>query len=433
MNEMMIGIIGVLGLFVFFLIGMEMAFAMAIIAFAGYSLLNSPQAALFMMSNDLHSNLENYGMTVVPLFVVMGQIVFNGGLANKIYDGTHKFFGHIAGGLAIATVVGASIFKAMCGSSSATTATFASVAVPEMDNYGYDKKLSTGIVATVGVLGLLIPPAATLILLGIITQQSIGRLFMAGLLPGLMLAVLYIGVILGWGRINPAIGPKGKKYSWGDRIRTLPDLLWPALIFVVMIGGLMAGFFTPTEAGAIGLFSVLVITIVKGDIKFGGIKASTMEALKTTSMIILLITASTMFGHFIAITNIPAAVSDLLSSLPVHRHVKLCIILAVYLLGGSFMDDLAFLILATPIFFPSMVTMGYDPLWICIALSVNLGIGSVIPPVALNVFIVSTISKVPSGIVYKGVYPFLVSLVVCLVLLFIFPQIVTYLPAVAMK
>ena len=433
MGETMIGIIGVLGLFVLFLTGMEMAFAMAIIAFVGYSILNSPQAALFMMANDFHANFENYGMTVVPLFVIMGQIVFNGGLANKIYDGTHTFFGHIAGGLAIATVVGASIFKAMCGSSSATTATFASVAVPEMDKYGYDKKLSTGIVATVGVLGLLIPPAATLILLGIITQQSIGKLFMAGIAPGLMLAVLYIGVILGWGRVNPAIGPAGKKYSWSQRMRALPDLLWPAIIFIVMIGGLMAGFFTPTEAGAIGLFSVLVVTVAKRNINFSGIKASTTEGLRTTGMMILLITASTMFGHFIAITNIPAAVSDLLSSLPVHRHISLCIIFAVYLLGGSFMDDLAFLILATPIFFPTMTTMGYDPIWICIALSVVLGIGSVIPPVAINVFIVSNISKVPAGIIYKGVYPFLFALIFCVVLLFIFPQIATYLPSVLMK
>ncbi len=433
MSETMIGIIGVLGLFVLFLTGMEMAFAMAIVAFIGYSILTTPQAGLFMMANDFHANFENYGMTVVPLFVIMGQIVFNGGLANKIYDGTHRFFGHIAGGLAMATVVGASIFKAMCGSSSATTATFASVAVPEMEKYGYDKKLSTGIVATVGVLGLLIPPAATLILLGIITQQSIGKLFMAGIAPGLMLAVLYIGVILGWGRLNPSIGPAGKKYSWSQRMRALPDLLWPAIIFIVMIGGLMAGFFTPTEAGAVGLFSVLVVTITKKNINFAGIKASTTEGLRTTAMIILLITASTMFGHFIAITNIPAAVSELLSNLPVHRHISLCIIFAVYLLGGSFMDDLAFLILATPIFFPTMTTLGYDPIWVCIALSVVLGIGSVIPPVAINVFIVSNISKVPAGVVYKGVYPFLLSLIFCVILLFVFPQIATYLPSVLMK
>jgi C4-dicarboxylate transporter, DctM subunit len=433
MNEMTLGVIGLLLLLGIFLTGIEMAFAMAIVGIAGYAIVISPQAAMSMAANDFYDSLESYGMTVIPLFVLMGQIVFNGGVARKIYESTHKFLGHVPGGLAVATVIGATIFKAMCGSMAATTATFASVAVPEMDRYGYSKKLSTGIVASVGTLGLLIPPAGTLIFLGIITQQSIGKLFMAGILPGLLLAILFIGVTLGWARINPAIAPKGDKYTWRERARSIPELLWPVVIFVVMIGGLMMGIFTPTEAGSIGLFCVLVITIAKKEVNFASIKKSTNEALKTSVMIVLLIATSAMLGKFIAVTEIPSAIAQLLANLPVHRHVTLCIIFVIYLIGGTFMDDLAFLILATPIFWPSMISLGYDPIWLCIMLSVVLGIGCIIPPVAICVFIVKQITKVPIGTIYKGVYPFLISLIFCMILLFVFPRIATYLPSVLMK
>ena len=433
MNETALGIIGLILLLGFFLTGIEMAFAMAIIGIVGYGIVMPPQAAMSMAANDFYDSLESYTMTAIPLFMLMGQVVFNSGVARRIYDSTHKFVGHVPGGLAVATVVGATLFKAMCGSMVATVATFASVAVPEMDRYHYSKKLSTGIVASVSTLGMLIPPAGTLIFLGIITQQSIGKLFMAGILPGLLLAILFIGVIFGWARINPEIGPKSDKYPWKDRVHSLPELVWPAIVFVVMIGGLMAGVFTPTEAGAIGLFCVLVITIAKRDINFAAIKQSTMEALRASVMIILLLAASAMLGHFVAVTNIPSDVAGWLANLPFHRHVTLCIIFMIYLIGGTFIDDLAFMILATPIFFPSMLALGYDPLWLCIMISVVIGLGSIIPPVAICVFIVKQITKVPIGIVYKGVYPFLISILLCVILLFIFPQIATYLPSVLMK
>jgi C4-dicarboxylate transporter DctM subunit len=321
MNEMTLGVIGLLLLLGIFLTGIEMAFAMAIVGIAGYAIVVSPHAAMSMAANDFYDSLESYGMTVIPLFVLMGQIVFNGGVARKIYESTHKFLGHVPGGLAVATVIGATIFKAMCGSMAATTATFASVAVPEMDRYGYSKKLSTGIVASVGTLGLLIPPAGTLIFLGIITQQSIGKLFMAGILPGLLLAILFIGVTLGWARINPAIAPKGDKYTWQERARSIPELLWPVVIFVVMIGGLMMGIFTPTEAGSIGLFCVLVITIAKKEVNFTSISKSTNEALRTSVMIVLLIATSAMLGKFIAVTDIPSAIAQLLNNLPDRRNI----------------------------------------------------------------------------------------------------------------
>ncbi len=433
MDEVTIGIVSVIILLGLFLTGIELAFAMAIVGVAGYAYIVAPGPAMSLLANDFYDSLESYGLTVVPLFVLMGQIAFNAGIAKRLYDSAHKFVGHVPGGLAIATVAGATIFKAICGSIVATAATFASVAVPEMDRYRYSKKLSTGIVATVGTLGVLIPPSVTLILLGLITQQSIGKLFMAGLLPGLLISFFFAVVILGWARINPAIGPKSEKFPWKARVKTIPDVMWPMVIFFIIIGGLMNGFFTPTEAGSVGAFAVLVLCVVKGDIKFNGMRQSVREALRTSCMVLLIVASSTVLGHFIAVTNIPNNVAEWVVELPVHRHVIMIIIFIVYLLGGSFIDDLAFMILATPIFFPAIVKMGYDPIWANIMIALTVCIGSVIPPVAMCVFVVKNITKVPMNIIYKGVYPFLISLILVVVLMFFFPQLTLYLPEVLMK
>jgi tripartite ATP-independent transporter DctM subunit len=433
MNEVTLGVLGCILMLGLFLTGMELAVAMTIIGFGGYALVVSPDAALNILANDFYDSLESYGMTVVPLFVLMGQVAFNAGIAKRLYDCAHKFLGHVPGGLAMATVVGATIFKAISGSIIATSATFASVAVPEMDRFGYAKKLSTGIVATVGTLGVLIPPSVTLILLGLITQQSIGRLFLAGVIPGLMLSLFYAIVIFGWARINPQIGPKSEKFGWGERAKSLPAIIWPILIFIVIMGGLLKGFFTPTEAGSIGTFAVILLCLVKRDINFAGLKKSFAEALRTTCMVLMIVAASMVLGHFVAVTDIPMAVADWVAHLPLHRHIVMGFIFIIYLIGGSVIDDLAFMILATPIFFPAITQLGYDPIWACIMVSLTVCIGSVIPPVAMPVFVVKNITKVPMSVIYSGVYPFLIALVVCVVLLFIFPSLTLYLPTVLMK
>ena len=241
MTEVAVGIIALFVLLALFFTGLPLAFAMASVGFVGFVVLNDFNTALALLGNDFFDSLANYGLTAIPLFVLMGQIAFNSGIAKSLYNTTHKFLGHIPGGLAIATVVGATAFKSICGSMIATSATFASVAIPEMDRYGYSKKLSAGIVATVGTLGNLLPPSVLLILLGITTEQSIGKLFMAGILPGLLLALLFIVVIFGWCRINPQLGPRSEKFSWPERWKTVPAIGWPLLIFVVLIGGCSTG------------------------------------------------------------------------------------------------------------------------------------------------------------------------------------------------
>ncbi|MCX5810055.1 MAG: TRAP transporter large permease [Proteobacteria bacterium] len=428
MNETSIGIIALLVLLGLFLTGIELAFAMGIIGFIGFAWIVDVKAAMGLMANDFFDALASYGLTVIPLFVLMGQIAFNAGIAKRLYDCAHKFVGHIPGGLAIATVAGATAFKAICGSVAATAATFASVAVPEMTKYGYSKKLSTGIVATVGTLGVLIPPSVVLIVFGIITQLSIGRLFLAGLVPGLLIAFFFVVVIIGWCRINPELGPKGERFSWPERWKTLPEVIWPIVIFLIIISGLMKGIFTPTEAGSIGAFSVLVLCAAKRNINFKGYVKSVRESLRTACMVLLLIATSNILGHFIAVTNIPNALGEWVLGLQMPRYLVMILVFVVYLIGGSFIDDLAFMILATPIFFPIMEKLGYDPLVIGIMIALTVCIGSVIPPVAICVFVVRNITKVPMGVIYSGVYPFLISLVLAVILCFVFPQLVLFLP-----
>jgi tripartite ATP-independent transporter DctM subunit len=428
MNEVTIGIIGLLVVLVLFLTGIELAFAMILIGFLGFGYLISWNAALNLLAKDFYDVLNSYGFTVIPLFVLMGQVAFNSGIAKRLFDTSYKFIGHIPGGLAMATVAGATAFKSICGSSPATAATFASVAVPEMDRYGYDKRLSTGIVATVGTLGILLPPSVTLIIYGIITDQSIGRLFLAGIFPGLLIALFFIGIIYGWCKMNPAIGPKGERSTWGQRIRSVPEVIWVVLIFFLVIGGILQGIFTPTEAGSVGTFLVLLLSFIRRDLNLKGYIKSVVESIRTACMVLLLIAGSTVLGHFIAVTKIPMITADWIVGLQMPSWIILLFIAIIYLIGGSFIDDLAFMILATPIFYPAIIKLGYNPLWFGILIGITVMIGVVIPPMAICVFVVKQITKTPFSVVYAGVYPFLISLAVGGIIVFLFPAIATWLP-----
>jgi C4-dicarboxylate transporter DctM subunit len=432
MYEVTIGLVALAVVLVLFITGIELGFAMALIGFLGFATLISTKAALNLLAKDFFDVFSSYGFTVIPLFVLMGQVAFNAGIARRLFNTAYKFIGHVPGGMAMATVAGATAFKAICGSSPATAATFASVAVPEMDRYGYDKKLSTGIVATVGTLGILIPPSVTLIVFGIITELSIGRLFLAGLIPGLIIAFFFIVIIYGWCKINPAIGPKGEKSTWKERLASLPEFAVVVVIFLLMIWGLMKGIFTPTEAGSVGTGLVLLVSVLRRDINFKGFLKSVAESLRTACMVLMLIAGSTVLGHFLAVTKLPMIAADWVVGLPLNKYIIMIIISFIYQTGGSFIDDLAFMILATPIFYPVIIKLGFDPIWFGMIIAITVMIGVVIPPVAINVFVVKNITKVPFGVIYKGVYPFLISLVVAAALLFFFPQLALWLPNLLM-
>jgi C4-dicarboxylate transporter, DctM subunit len=433
MNEVMLGLLGLASLLVLFLTGIELGFAMALVGFLGFGMIISPQAAMNLLAKDIFDVFSSYGFTVIPLFILMGQIAFNAGIAKRLYNASYKFVGHIPGGMAMATVAGATAFKAICGSSPATAATFASVAVPEMDRYGYDKRLSTGIVASVGTLGVLMPPSVTLVVFGIITGQSIGKLFLAGLIPGLMIASFFVLTIYWWCKINPKLGPKGERSTWRERLASLPEIGLVVMIFLMMIFGLMKGLFTPTEAGSVGTGLVLLLSVARRDLDFKRFIKSVAESLKTACMVLMLIAGSTILGHFLAVTKIPMITADWVAGLALNKYLIMVIISLIYQTGGSFIDDLAFMILATPIFYPVIMKLGFDPLWFGIIIAITVMIGVVIPPVAMNVFVVKNITKVPFNTIYQGVYPFLISMVVCAALLFLFPQLATFLPNLLMK
>ena len=428
MNEVLIGCIGLFLLLALFLTGIELAYAMTFIGFVGFAILRSLPAAVDLLAKDFFDAFASYAFVVIPLFVLMGQVAYNSGIAEKMYGTSRKFVGHVPGGLALATVFGATIFKAISGSSLATAATFSSVAVPEMDKCGYDRKLSTGVVASVGTLGILLPPSGTLIILAMITDQSIGKLFLAGIIPGLLIALFFLVTIVVWCRINPQLAPKGRAAGWKERGRSVPQIFWPLLIFVVTVGGLLAGFFTPTEAGSVGAIAVLSLTLLKRDLDAKGFIKSVRESLRMGCMVLMLIGGSAVLGHFVVISKIPSVVAAWTLSLPLPSYLIIAVILLVYLIGGSFIDDIAFMILATPIFFPVAMELGYDPIWFSIIIGVTMMIGVITPPVAVAAFIVKNITNESIGRIYKGVLPFLITLFLCLVMLFVFPELATYLP-----
>jgi tripartite ATP-independent transporter DctM subunit len=430
MNEIMTGIVGICVLMVMFLTGIELAYGMTIIGFIGLGYLGTWSAASNQVVKDFFDTFTSYGFTVIPLFVLMGQVASNSDIAKKLYNSAEKFVGHISGGLAMTTVVGATLFKAMCGSTLATCATFAGIAVPEMKRLGYSKKLATGVVASVGTLGMLIPPSVPLIIFGIITEQSIGKLFLAGIIPGLLIALFFIFVIYGWVKIDPSVAPRSPKSTWKERIKSSPDFIWVGIIFFVVIGGLMQGWFSPTEAGSIGTAAVLILAYTKRVLPFGRLVKAFEESLRTACMVLMLIGGSVVFGHFLAVTSIPFITADWIGGLSLNKNIIMVLIIFIYLIGGSFIDDLAFMILATPIFYPAVLKLGFDPIWFGIMIGITLMIGVIIPPVAISVFVVKNITGEPFNVIYAGVYPFLLSLVACAALLFFFPQIALWLPSI---
>jgi tripartite ATP-independent transporter DctM subunit len=420
-------------MFIIFLMGMELAFGMSIVGFVGFAYLRSLNSAINLVAKDYFDTFSSYAVVVIPLFMLMGQIAFNSGMAEKMYKTARRFIGHLPGGLALGTVAGATIFKAISGSTLATSATFSSVAVPEMDKYQYSRTLSTGVVASVGTLGMLIPPSACLIVLGMITEQSIGELFIAGAIPGLIVAALFMAIVICWCRLRPSMAPRGPISTWQDRMRSLPSVCWPILVFGVVIGGLLAGYFTPTEAGAVGAIAVLALTAFKRDLNHKAFVKSVVESVRMGAMVLMLVGGSTLLGHFIAVTRIPAELASWAGSLPVHRDIIMCMIMLIYLVGGSVMDDIAFMILATPIFYPVILSLHFDPIWFVILIGVTLMVGVIIPPIAVSVFVVSSITKESVWTVYKGCAPFLLGLFFVMVLLFVFPSLVTWLPGLLMK
>jgi tripartite ATP-independent transporter DctM subunit len=430
MSPTLVGTIGLVILIVVLFSRMPVGFVMALLGLMGFSYMVSLEAGLSLLAKDILDIFGSYSLTVVPLFVLMGQLAFHAGISRRLYDSAYRFMGHWPGGLAMATIGACAGFAAICGSTNASAATMATVALPEMKRYRYDMKLATGTVAAGGSLGILIPPSVIFIIYGIMTEQSIGKLFVSGILPGVLLASLFILTIYVWTRLRPNLGPRGPRASLKEKLQSLSGVLEMLIIFSLVMGGLFKGFFTPTEAGAVGAFCTLLLAMIRRQMNWRGFVQSLAETTRISCMVLVIVTGATVFGHFLAITRIPFELAGWVQGLPLPPWGIMGVIIFIYLVGGCFMDSLALILLTIPIFFPVAVSLGYDPIWFGVIIVMVTEMGVITPPVGVNVYVVSGVAKdVPLDVIFRGIFPLLLALIVAVILMVLFPQIALFLPS----
>jgi len=388
-----VGLIGIMVLLFLLFLRMPIGFAMALAGFAGFSNIVSVNAALNLLAKDIFATFSSYSLTVVPLFVFMGYIAFQSGMGQRLYYATYRALGHYRGGLTMATIAGCAGFAAICGSTNATAATMGTVTIPEMRRYNYDLALATGAVAAGGTLGILIPPSSVFIIYGIMTEQSIGKLFLAGVLPGILLSVLFILTIYVICRRNPILGPPGPVSSFKEVLLSLTGIGETLLLFCLVMGGIFFGFFTPTEAGGVGAFGAMVIALIRRQLNWKKFFVAVEDTVQTSCMILMIVAGAVIFGRFLSVTRIPFELASWVSGLPLPPIAILGVILMIYAVGGLFMDALAFMMLTISIFFPVAMKLGFDPIWFGVLIIVITEIGAITPPVGINVFVIKGVAK----------------------------------------
>lgn len=429
MSPETVGALGILIMLVLMGLGMPIAFSMALIGFVGLSQLTSLSAALFMLSDNYYFQFSSYTMLVIPLFVLMGEIAFHSGMSKRIYHTAHTWFGFIPGGLAVATIGACAGFSAICGSSTATAATMGTVALPEMRKQNYDKAFSTGTVAAGGTLGILIPPSIVLIIYGTQTELSIGKLFIAGMLPGLLFSSLFVLGILVMCFIKPDLGAAAPRTSFRAKLASLSGTIEMALLFVLVIGGLLFGWFTPTEAAGIGAAGAIAISVARRSLSWAAFKKALVGTTRTTAMVLLIMASAMIFSRFLTVSTLPQNFAHWVGGLNASPYVILFGIMAVYIVGGCLMDALSFLIITINIFFPIIVNAGFDPIWFGVVIVILMEAGAITPPVGLNVYVIRGISDdVELQDIFRGVLPYLMMLLLGLIMLTVFPQIALFLP-----
>ncbi|MBO4286769.1 MAG: TRAP transporter large permease [Kiritimatiellae bacterium] len=429
MEPLSIGILGCAALLLFLVGSMPVAFAMAIVGAVGFAAVVSPRAAMSVVAADFYATFTNYNLTVIPLFIFMGQVAFHTGISSRLFAAANNWFSSLRGGLAMATVGACAAFGAICGSGPATAATMAAVALPEMRRYKYDDALASGTVAAGGGLGMLSPPSVVFIVYGILTEQSIGKLFFAGILPGLLVAFLFCLSIRIQCWLNPNAAPPAQKVPWRTRIKSLAGVTETLLLFFFVMGGMFAGFFTPTEGAAIGAFGSIVIAAIGRHLTLEVLWKAGEETLRTSCMVLVIIAGATVFGHFLAVTGTPMHFAGWLAQLPLPAWVIILAIIAFYLVCGCFIDSLALILLTVPILYPVILKLHYDPIWFGVMAVLVTQMGVITPPVGVNAYVVSGIERsIPLQTVFRGSLPFLFALFLACTLLLLFPQIATWLP-----
>jgi C4-dicarboxylate transporter DctM subunit len=429
MGPTQIGIIGIIILIIFLFSNMPVGFVMGLVGLGGFIYVKGLGPGLNLLACDVFDIFSSYGLTVIPLFVLMGQLSFQSGISRRLFEAAYVLLGNRRGGLAMATIGTCAGFSAISGSTNATAATMATVTLPEMKEYGYDMGLATGTVAAGGSLGILIPPSTIFIVYGILTEQSIGKLFMAGILPGILLTILFMAAIYIVVTLNPSLAPAGPKTGFKEKISSFIGVLETIFLFLIVMGGIFFGIFTPTEAAAIGAFATLIMAIMRKQISWRGFIEALSATTQTSCMVMVIVAGATIFGHFMAVTRVPFELSAWAGNLSLPPSVIMVVIILIYLLGGCFMDAFALIMLTVPIFAPLAQTLGFDLIWFGVVIVLIGEMGVITPPVGINVYVVHGVARdVPLETIFKGVMPLFVALVICNILLLLFPEIALFLP-----
>lgn len=431
MSPELIGVIGIIALFVLILLKVPIGFSMIIVGAVGYGIIISPTAALAKLGTDPFNNAHNYGLSVIPMFTFMGMLLGHTGLGRDLFRGFNAWLGHIRGGLAIATIATCAAFAAVSGSVIATTATIANVAVPEMRALKYDDRLSSGCVASGSTLGILIPPSSVLIIYGMLTEESIGQLLIAGVIPGLLTAFLLAITAYILVRVKPEMAPGVVKTTLKEKLESI-KLIWPVpLIFAISMGGIYQGYFTPTEGGGIGAFVALLVSIVGRRFTWKSFRDALLGTAKVVAMLMVILIGGVMFGNFLSVSKIPQYLGTYMVGLP--PLVLMTAVFMCYFVAGFFMDAMAILVIFTGLFYPMIIAAGYSGVWYGIVTILMLLIGFLTPPVGVVAVVTSGLTKIKLETVFKGVIPFWIALVVSTFLIILFPTIATYLPSLMVK
>jgi tripartite ATP-independent transporter DctM subunit len=425
------GIIGSVFLLVLLFLGMPIAFVMMFVGFLGISYLASVNAALPVVANTVYETAAYYPYTIIPLFILMGSFAGGAGITAKLYGSFDKWFRKLPGGLGIATIAACACFAALSGSSVAAAAAMGTIAIPEMRRFKYDPALAVGVVAAGGTLSFLIPPSLGFVVYGMLTEQSIGKLLVSGIMPGIVLSLAFIVVIVVKVKLDPSLAPVTPgRVSWKEKFLALGGIWETMLVFVIVMGGIYLGFVNPTEAGAIGATALFVIVISKLKLTLKSLSTALLEATRISVLVLFLVAGANVFSYFLALSTIPASVSAWMAALHVSKYVVLSIIIVIYLILGCFLDAISMMVLTMPVIFPVVKTLGFDPIWFGVVCVIMMEAGLITPPVGLNVYTLAGVVKdVPMTTIFKGSMPFLIAMLAVTVLIAIFPGIALYLPS----
>lgn len=430
MSPITVGVLGSILLLILLFLGMPIAFVMMLVGFLGISYLASVQAALPVLARTVYEVASNYPYTIIPLFILMGGFAGNAGITQELYQTFDKWFRKLPGGLAIATIASCAGFAALSGSSVAGAAAMGTIALPEMRRFNYAPRLATGVVAAGGTLGFLIPPSLGFVVYGMLTEQSIGKLLIAGILPGILLSLAYIAIVMIEVRMNSSLAPMTPgAVSWREKLLALSGVWETLLVFCLVMGGIYLGFINPTEAGAMGATALFVIVLLKRRLTINNLLASLLEAVRISVMVLFLVAGANVFSYFLALSTIPTVVSNWMAGLQVSRYVILAVIIFIYVILGCFLDAISMMVLTMPVIFPVVTTLGFDPIYFGVVCVLMMEAGLITPPVGLNVYTIAGVAKdVPMEEIFRGALPFLLSIIAVVIIITILPEIALFLP-----